>query len=37
MVKKIAGFNLEGILRKNAVKNGKVLDMKMYSLVKEEV
>ncbi len=32
-----AGFNLEGILRKNAVKNGKVLDMKMYSLVKEEV
>ncbi len=32
-----AGFHLEGILRKNAVKNGRVLDMKMYSLVKEEM
>ena len=30
-----AGFSLEGILRKNAVKNGKVLDMKLYALVKE--
>lgn len=30
-----AGFQLEGILRKNAVKNGRVLDMKMYSLLKE--
>lgn len=30
-----AGFRLEGILRSNAVKNGKVLDMKMYSLIKE--
>ena len=30
-----SGFQLEGVLRKNAVKNGKVLDMKMYSLVKE--
>ena len=30
-----AGFHFEGLLRKNAVKNGKVLDMKMYSLVKE--
>lgn len=29
-----AGFTLEGILRSNAVKDGKVLDMKMYSLVK---
>lgn len=29
-----AGFELEGILRKNAVKNGEVLDMKMYALVK---
>jgi Acetyltransferases, including N-acetylases of ribosomal proteins len=29
-----SGFLLEGTLRKNAVKNGKVLDMKMYSLVK---
>lgn len=31
-----AGFQCEGILRKNAVKNGQVLDMKMYSLIKEE-
>ena len=31
-----AGFQLEGILRSNAIKNGKVLDMKMYALVKEE-
>lgn len=30
-----AGFQLEGTLRKNAVKNGKILDMKMYALVKE--
>ena len=30
-----AGFTLEGVLRKNAVKNGRVLDMKMYSIVKE--
>lgn len=30
-----AGFQFEGILRNNAVKNGKVLDMKMYALVKE--
>lgn len=29
-----AGFQFEGLLRKNAVKNGKVLDMRMYSLVK---
>ncbi len=29
-----AGFKCEGILRKNAIKNGQVLDMKMYSLVK---
>lgn len=29
------GFELEGILRKNAVKNGVVLDMKMYSIIKE--
>ena len=28
-----AGFELEGILRKNAIKNGKILDMKMYSIV----
>ena len=30
-----AGFQLEGTLRSNAVKNGKVLDMKMYALIKE--
>jgi len=29
-----AGFQLEGVLRNNAIKNGKVLDMKMYSLIK---
>lgn len=32
-----AGFQYEGILRHNAVKNGKVIDMKMYSLLKEEL
>ena len=31
-----AGFQLEGMLRKNAVKNGEVLDMKLYALVREE-
>ncbi|MGM9572500.1 MAG: GNAT family N-acetyltransferase [bacterium] len=30
-----AGFKFEGLLRSNAVKNGKVIDMKMYSLIKE--
>ncbi len=30
-----SGFKLEGTLRSNAVKNGKVLDMKMYALIKE--
>lgn len=30
-----AGFQLEGLLRKNAVKNGRILDMKMYALIKE--
>lgn len=30
-----AGFQLEGILHSNAVKNGEILDMKMYALVKE--
>ena len=29
-----AGFQLEGTLRGNAVKNGAILDMKMYALVK---
>lgn len=28
------GFTFEGILRNNAFKNGKVIDMKMYSLLK---
>ena len=31
-----AGFQYEGTLRKNAVKNGKVLDVEMYSLLREE-
>lgn len=30
-----AGFHFEGVLRSNAVKNGKVIDMKMYSLIRE--
>lgn len=30
-----AGFELEGTLRRNAVKNGRVLDMRMYSRIKE--
>ena len=30
-----AGFQLEGILRGNAVKNGNILDMKLYALIKE--
>ena len=32
-----AGFQYEGTLRNNAVKNGKVVDMKMYSLLREEL
>ncbi len=31
------GFQCEGILRSNAVKNGKVIDMKMYSKLKTEM
>ena len=31
-----AGFQYEGTLRSYAVKNGKILDMKMYSLLKTE-
>ncbi len=31
-----AGFQYEGTLRQNAVKNGKIVDMKMYSLLKTE-
>ena len=30
-----AGFQLEGILHNNAVKNGNILDMKMYALIKK--
>ena len=30
-----AGFQFEGLLRNNAIKNGKVLDMRMYALIKE--
>ena len=29
-----SGFILEGTLRSNAVKNGKILDMKMYAKIK---
>jgi RimJ/RimL family protein N-acetyltransferase len=29
-----AGFQFEGLLRSNAVKDGNVIDMKMYSLIK---
>ena len=32
-----AGFQYEGTLRSNAVKNGRVIDMKMYSLLKTEI
>lgn len=32
-----AGFQYEGTLRSNAVKQGRVIDMKMYSLLKEEM
>uniref|UniRef100_UPI0006D015F9 GNAT family N-acetyltransferase n=1 Tax=Clostridium sp. NkU-1 TaxID=1095009 RepID=UPI0006D015F9 len=31
-----AGFQCEGILRKNAIKNEVILDMKMYALIKED-
>lgn len=30
-----SGFKYEGTLRSNAVKNGNILDMKIYSLIKE--
>lgn len=32
-----AGFQYEGTLRSNAIKNGKVIDMKMYSLIKADI
>ena len=31
-----AGFQLEGVLRSNAVKNGRILDMKLYSRLRED-
>lgn len=31
-----AGFQYEGMLRCNAVKNGRILDMKMYARLKDE-
>ncbi|WP_312501870.1 GNAT family N-acetyltransferase [Lacrimispora sp.] len=31
-----AGFQCEGILRKNAIKNEVILDMKMYAMIKED-
>lgn len=32
-----AGFQFEGTLRSNAVKSGKVIDMKMYSLIRTKI
>lgn len=32
-----AGFQLEGVLRSNAVKKGKILDMRMYSLLRKNI
>lgn len=31
-----AGFVLEGTMRKNAIKNGRIIDMLLYALVREE-
>lgn len=31
-----AGFQLEGVLHSNAVKNGNILDMKLYALIKDD-
>ena len=31
-----AGFHYEGLMKNNAVKNGKLLDMKLYALTREE-
>lgn len=31
-----AGFSYEGTMRCNAVKNGKILDMKLYALIKQQ-
>lgn len=32
-----AGFQYKDTLRNNAVKNGKIIDMKMYSLLKTDI
>lgn len=32
-----AGFHFEGILKHNAIKNNKVIDMKMYALIKPQI
>lgn len=32
-----AGFQYEGTLRANAVKNGRVVDMKLYARIREEI
>lgn len=31
------GFVFEGILRSNALKNGKIIDMRLYSLIKNDI
>ena len=31
-----AGFRFEGLLRQNAIKNNKIVDMKMYALIKKQ-
>ena len=31
-----SGFRLEGTLRQNAVKNGEIIDMKLYSLLRDD-
>lgn len=31
-----AGFQFEGVMRQNAVKNGKVIDMRLYSLTRDD-
>ena len=30
------GFQFEGVLRKNAIKDGQMIDMKMYAIIKDE-
>jgi RimJ/RimL family protein N-acetyltransferase len=32
----MAGFTLEGVLRKHAEKNHQLLDMKLYALIRQE-